>query len=147
MPNIQVAETEPQIRACYPVMAQLRPHLSEEQFVAQVRRQQERHGYQLVGLHDGERVVAVAGFRVTEFLAWGKVLYVDDLVTDANARSRGHGDQLFTWLVARAREQGCDQLHLDSGVQRFEAHRFYLRRRMNITSHHFAIDLREAERK
>jgi hypothetical protein len=36
---------------------------------------------------------------------------------------------------------------LDSGVQRFGAHRFYLRRRMNITSHHFAIDLREAERK
>jgi hypothetical protein len=34
---------------------------------------------------------------------------------------------------------------LDSGVQRFGAHRFYLRRRMDITSHHFALDLRQSK--
>jgi GNAT superfamily N-acetyltransferase len=142
MPNIQVATTDSQIRGCFPVMVQLRPHLSEEQFLAQLRRQQAQHGYELAYLQDGDRVVAVAGYRIAEFLAWGKILYVDDLVTDANARSSGHGDALFSWLVARANENGCIQLHLDSGVQRFGAHRFYLRRRMDITSHHFAIDLR-----
>jgi GNAT superfamily N-acetyltransferase len=144
MSNIQTAKTEAQIRACYPVMVQLRPHLTEEQFVAQVCRQQEQHGYQLAFLQENARAVAVAGYRIAEFLAWGKTLYVDDLVTDANARSRGFGDELFAWLVAHAKANACDQLHLDSGVQRFAAHRFYLRLRMNITSHHFALDLREA---
>jgi GNAT superfamily N-acetyltransferase len=147
MRNIQLAQTDAQIRACYPVMAQLRPHLSEEQFVAQVKRQQDQHGYQLAALHEGDRAVAVAGFRIAEFLAWGKVLYVDDLVTETKTRSQGYGNELFEWLIARANERGCDQLHLDSGVQRFGAHRFYLRRRMNITSHHFAIDLRESKGK
>jgi GNAT superfamily N-acetyltransferase len=147
MSNIHVAETAAQIRACYPVMVQLRPHLSEEQFVAQVKLQQDQQGYQLAGLHGGDRVVAVAGYRLGNFLAWGKILYVDDLVTDENARSRGHGDELFAWLLAQAKEHGCDQLHLDSGVQRFGAHRFYLRRRMDITSHHFALDLREPRAK
>ena len=87
------------------------------------------------------RVLAVAGFRVAENLAWGRHLYVDDLVTAAAARSTGCGQELFDWLVRYAVEAGCGQLHLDSGVQRFDAHRFYLRNRMSITSHHFARTL------
>jgi GNAT superfamily N-acetyltransferase len=85
--------------------------------------------------------VAVAGFRLLENLAWSRFLYVDDLVTLASHRSRGHGQQVLEWLIAQAREQRCDELHLDSGVQRFGAHRFYLANRLNITSHHFALRL------
>jgi GNAT superfamily N-acetyltransferase len=62
-------------------------------------------------------------------------------VTRAADRSRGYGDQLLDWLVDHACGLGCDQLHLDSGVQRFAAHRFYLRNRMDITAHHFALKL------
>ncbi len=36
------------------------------------------------------------------------------------------------------------QLTLDSGVQRFAAHRLYLRQRMDITSHHFTMNLKSA---
>ncbi len=68
---------------------------------------------------------------------------VDDLVTDAAARSHGYGAALFDWLVAEARRLDCRQLSLDSGVQRFDAHRFYLRKRMSITAHHFTLKLVE----
>lgn len=34
---------------------------------------------------------------------------------------------------------GCEQIHLDLGVQRFAAHRFYSREGFNIASHHFSI--------
>ncbi len=34
---------------------------------------------------------------------------------------------MISWLKSHARQLGCNQLHLDSGVQRFSAHRFYLR--------------------
>jgi hypothetical protein len=40
-----------------------------------------------------------------------------------------------------ARSQNCQQLTIDSGVQRFAAHRFYLMQRMNITSHHSTLEL------
>ena len=56
-------------------------------------------------------------------------------------RSAGYGGQLFDWLVERARAEGCRTLELDSGVQRFDAHRFYLVRRMSIVSHHFRLVL------
>ena len=139
--TIRLATSDDDLRAAFPVMRQLRPHLDEATFVAQARRQMGAHGWRLAVLSDAERIVACAGFRVGEWLAWGKALYVDDLVTDEHSRSMGHGDALFEWLLETARAEGCGQLHLDSGVQRFAAHRFYLRKRMDITSHHFAVKL------
>ena len=86
-------------------------------------------------------VRSVAGFRFVSLLAHGPCLYVDDLVTDSNHRSRGYGEALFHWLCDLARAKGCAQLTLDSGVQRFDAHRFYLRHRMSIVAHHFSLKL------
>jgi GNAT superfamily N-acetyltransferase len=123
-------------------MAELRPHLLAGEFVARVRRQQRDGGYQLGFLEDEDKIAqAAAGFRILENLPWGRFLYVDDLVTTGSSRSRGHGQALFDWLLARAREQNCAELHLDSGVQRFDAHRFYLRNRMAISAHHFELKL------
>jgi GNAT superfamily N-acetyltransferase len=101
-----------------------------------------KSGYRLVAVVTRGRVEAVAGYRYGESLAWDSFLYVDDLVTDERARSKGHGKLLLDWLKREASARGCRDLHLDSGVQRFDAHRFYLRERMNITSHHFGIVLR-----
>jgi GNAT superfamily N-acetyltransferase len=141
MSRITLAESDRDVDRCYPVMHELRLHLDHAVFTAQVRRQMD-DGYRLAFLEDGGEAKAVAGFRFLEFLAWGRVLYVDDLVTLARERSKGFGDRLFDWLVEQAVGRGCDQLHLDSGVQRFGAHRFYLRKRMDITAHHFALKLR-----
>ncbi|HEY3296770.1 MAG TPA: GNAT family N-acetyltransferase [bacterium] len=140
---ISIAITEAQIRRAFPVMQQLRPHLDEEGFVQQVMRQQERFGY-VLAVNESEGIVrAVAGFRIGEFLAWGKILYVDDLVADEAVQGGGYANQLFDWLVDFARRQNCQQLHLDSGANpgRYRAHRFYHMKGMNITSHHFALDL------
>ena len=90
-----------------------------------------------------EEVKAVAGFRIFEFLFWGKNLYVDDLVTKNGKRSKGYGGALFDWLVDYARAAGCEAFRLDSGVQRFAAHRFYLSKRMNIAAHHFTLSLND----
>jgi GNAT superfamily N-acetyltransferase len=140
--HCQLAETDMDILACYPVMAELRPHILKQEFVARVRRQQ-HDGYRLVFLEEAGEVRAVAGFHLAESLAWGKYLHVDDLVSPVIVRSRGYGRELFEWLIAFARDHGCEALHLDSGVQNFAAHRFYLRNRMIIASHHFRLPLVE----
>jgi len=137
---VSLARDDQEIQSCYEVMAELRPHLKREDFVSRVRRQNAESGYQLAYLKV-ENVKAVAGFRVSECLAWGKFLYVDDLVAGGDERSKGYGGVLFDWLVAYARETGCDEFHLDSGVQRFDAHRFYLKKRMAIEAHHFGLKL------
>ncbi len=141
MVRIRLAETDADLSRCFPVVAELRPQLTFDRFREQLRRQQET-GCRVAFVEDNAQVRSVAIYRLLENLAWGRFLYVDDLVTAETARSRGWGRRLFDWLVAEARRAGCDQLHLDSGVQRFAAHRFYLGRRLDLTCHHFALKLR-----
>ena len=138
---ITLATTRDEILRCFPVMAELRPHLKEAEFVARVQRQQ-RDGYHLAFLSEKGKVLAVAGYRYSESLSWGKFMYVDDLVTTEKSRSRGNGQKLIKWLISQAKAHDCDQFHLDSGVQRFGAHRFYLASRMDIIAHHFALKLK-----
>jgi GNAT superfamily N-acetyltransferase len=138
--SIQIAQSDREINSCFPVMQQLRPHLDPEKFVAQVRRQQQS-GYQLAFLSQSVEIKAVAGFRLSECLAYGKFLYVDDLITQESDRSQGCGEDLLQWLINYAKEQNCQEFHLDSGVQRFAAHRFYFRQRLEIKSYHFSLTL------
>lgn len=139
--TIALATSREQIQRCFPVMAQLRPHLRQEEFVDRVKRQQ-RDGYCLAFLTDKKMVKAAAGYRFSESLSWGKFMYVDDLITAEKFRSQGHGQKLIRWLIQQAKAHNCDQFHLDSGVHRFGAHRFYLASRMDIIAHHFALKLR-----
>ncbi len=172
--HFHLAKTDDEIRACFPVMHQLRLQFTQEGFLNQVRVQQQE-GYQLayaiageaqpsrveIGLYTGQTespgagdnlgIVAVAGFIVNHKLAWGKNLYVDDLVTCQSTRSAGAGKAILDWLQDFARTKGCESFHLDSGVQRFGAHKFYLREGLHISficaaglhvaSHHFQKQL------
>ncbi|WP_138502327.1 GNAT family N-acetyltransferase [Nostoc sp. PA-18-2419] len=121
-------------------MSQLRPHLQQAEFIEQIRYQM-KEGYKILFLEIEEQTLAIAGFRINTSLALGRFLYIDDLVVDELKRSQNYGQQLFQWLVEYARNNSCEHLSLDSGVQRFAAHRFYLMQRMSITSHHFSIEL------
>jgi GNAT superfamily N-acetyltransferase len=140
MRNIQIATTPKEIARCFSVMCQLRPLLVEEEFFARIQAQQ-AEGYQLASLEQENAIVSVAGFRIQNMLSSGKTFYVDDLVTDAAARSQGHGEAMLQWLIALAREAGCETFSLDSGTQRQDAHAFYLRQRLRITSFHFSLRL------
>jgi GNAT superfamily N-acetyltransferase len=137
---VTLAETDDEILACFGVMAELRPHLKQESFVAQVRQQMDA-GYMLAYVIEGQQVFVCAGFRVFQTLAWGRILYVDDLVTATRAQRRGYGAAMMQWLVDYARREKCEELHLDSGTWRTGAHRFYFKHDMVIKSFHFSREL------
>ena len=138
---IAVAKTDDEIQNCYAVMAELRPHLKPDAFLRKVKRQAENSGYKLVYLTDGE-VKAVGGFRISEWLSGGKFLEIEDFVAKNGERSKGYGGELFDWIVDFAKRENCNQIKLVSHVTRFGAHRFYLRKRMNIEAHYFSLNLK-----
>ena len=139
--RIALAKEEQEILDCYSIMVELRPHIQPDKFLSKIKRLTEIAGYQLVYLTDGT-VKAVAGFRISEWLASGKYLEIEDLVATANGRSKGYGGELFDWLVNHAKENDCKQLRLVSHVSRFDAHRFYLNRRMIIEAPYFSMNLK-----
>jgi GNAT superfamily N-acetyltransferase len=140
--EIHEASTDADIARVYSVMRELRPHItSEVEFVERVKRQMREGGYRLIAVGDDAEPVAAAGFRFTEYLYSGKVLYVDDLICLESHRGKGFAEALMRWMEDLARAEGCAGFHLDSGTHRLAAHRFYHRLKLAITSFHFAKKL------
>jgi GNAT superfamily N-acetyltransferase len=135
---IRIAAGKDEIDSCFPVMSELRPHLSRDAFVSTVERLMTTANYSLAYLDD-DGIRAVAGYRVSEWLHAGRYLEIEDLVTASGARSKGYGGRLFDWLVTEAARQSCRQVRLLSGVKRTDAHRFYARKGMTIEAHYFSM--------
>lgn len=132
--------TEEEIQNCFAVLSQLRTHLAKQHFVEQVKIQMQE-GYRLVCILESNDVITIAGYRILHNLAWGKFMYIDDLITDSRKRSQGAGKLLMQWLVKEARRLGCGQLHLDTGLQRIDAQRFYDREGLEKGGFHYMLVL------
>ena len=110
--DVKLAESDADIAQVFPVMRELRPHLeSAEDFLARVRRQQTGSGWRLVYVEDQGVPVAAAGFRISEWLAWDKALYVDDLICMESHRGKGAAEALMHWMEDHARAEGCAEFH------------------------------------
>ncbi len=117
--------TPVEFKAAYPVMAELRDHLTEKEYLRRITRMQDE-GYRLLALRDDTGdIVALAGFKIFVTLYAGNTLHVYDLVTASAARSRGYGQTMMEHIYTLGRENNCDAVTLDSGLQRLDAHRFY----------------------
>lgn len=132
--------SDSEVLSTFPVMSQLRTNLDEGEYAERIKGMRQ-HGYRLAAVVEDGEIRGVAGFRIQDYLFRGYHLYVDDLVTDENARSKGHGKLMLDWLVEEARKNGCERFHLDSGVQRQDAHRFYFREGLSITAFHFSKEV------
>ena len=139
MSEVKLAISDAEVAHVFPVMQQLRTHIADAaDFVTRVQRQrQTERGWQLLYVEDNGTPVAAASFRILEHLAWGKVLYVDDLICSEDQRGKGFADTLMAWMENRAREENCAAMHLDSGTHRAGAHKFYFRMGLTIHSFHF----------
>jgi GNAT superfamily N-acetyltransferase len=99
-------------------------------------------GLRYLAAFQDQRCVGLAGWRLVATTAGIRKLCIDDLITTERERHTGIGSALLAELDLRARAAGCHLLDFDSGVQRADAHRFYMRHGMNITAFHFVRTLR-----
>lgn len=121
------AKTDEEVRACFSVMQQLRPHLlSEQDFADRVSRMRAEN-YHLLAVWAEESVIALAGYRQQENLLYGRFLYVDDLVVSDSSRRGQWGARLLEALDAIAHASDCRQLVLDTALSNAHAQRFYFR--------------------
>ena len=141
--NIRELTTDAELRASYEIMRELRDHLDEDTYMARVTDMRSR-GYRLIAVEEGGGIVALAGVGAEANLYYGRYMWVYDLVTSGTARSRGHGLALMKHIEGLARQEGCDVLALSSGLQRTDAHRFYLDKvGMEKRSYTFVKELNE----
>ena len=104
---------------------QLRSHLREDEYVSLIQSAVNDHHYRIFGVLDGDALKGVVGFMPMTTLYYGSFIWICDLVTDENARSKGYGKRLLNFVEVYAKEHGVTKVALSSGLQRQDAHRFY----------------------
>ncbi|WP_244204361.1 GNAT family N-acetyltransferase [Streptomyces africanus] len=122
-----------------PLVRILRPELTAEAFdcfAAEAHRQ----GLVFTAAYLEDGTCAGVATHRTLATSRGRILLVEDLVTDPGHRSTGIGARLLEEVVERARTAGCVAVELDSGVTNHTAHRFYHARQMRIAAFHFRLD-------
>ena len=141
--KIKQAKEKEDYLKCWEVVHELRPHLDKEQYLTLILYMIDE-GYRLIYLEENGKGVSFCGYRITTMLHRGRSIYIDDLCTLPEARGRGHAKSLLKYVLKEAKKEELKSIHLDSGHHRHDAHRLYLNFGFNITSHHFAMDLKSS---
>ena len=113
-----------ELEQAYPVIHQLRTHLSLEEYISHVKAMIP-YGYQVVCLFEGDNVVTYAGFAEQLNMYYGNHIWVYDLVTDNEKQGNGYGKILLSHIERLAKDNSLSCVALSSGIQREDAHRFY----------------------
>ncbi len=121
-PLVLECKTRQEILDTFPLMRQLRPHLTSEEYLSRVTQACETQGYHLFRERNGN---ALIGMRILIDLVHGRHLYIDDLVVDENVRSRGVGRALLAFAEEFAREHACPGLRLCTGTDNLRGKKFY----------------------
>ena len=141
--TLRIAEHDHEIASCFQLMKSLRPHLADaDELIARWRKQQSQ-SYRLLVALNGDKPLALAGFRYQENLLQGPHLYVDDLVTAEHARGMSLGRRLMDWLRVESKRRGYKRLVLDAALSNALGHRFYFRSGFLARGLHFWLDIEE----
>lgn len=113
------------LERCYPVMKELRPHLSFEDYISIYEQAHASDGYEIVAIEDKEQILALMGYRFLSDFVRGKHIYVDDLVSTEKARSQGLGAELLKFAESVAEATECRSLRLCTGIENERGVQFY----------------------
>jgi GNAT superfamily N-acetyltransferase len=137
MIHVHIADSFEKTEKCREVLFDFRPQLNPDNFWEVISKLQ-AGGSVIIYIEEDGKAVAIGIFETGYKIHRGHYLYIDDLATLPAYRKKGYAARLLEWIELYARDRGIEQIHLDSGVQRFDAHRLYLSNHFNITGHHFA---------
>lgn len=122
--TIKELKNEHEWKAAFPVVKQLRTDLNEIEYI-KLLNIMNNEGYRMFALFENEEISSVIGITQQTNLYDGKHIFVYDLITDKDKRSKGYGEKLLSYIEDIGRSNNYETITLTSGLQRIDAHRFY----------------------
>jgi hypothetical protein len=134
--EVDIAESDEQIAACWPVMRSLKPTLTQDEFVLRIK-EQLREGYHLFCESYNGQVKSVAGVRIFNVLQTGKTLQIDDYCQAFS----GESGTLLKWIVNYAQNQMCNSVKWSSCFSQYESYNCFLNNSFKQKGSFFELDL------
>ena len=95
------------------------------------------HNYGQVGVFEGDTCIGMTGYWIGSKLWCGKYMELDNVVISQYHRSKGIGEELFTYMQKMAVDNNCNMLALDSYTDNFPAHKFFYKQGYVPRGFHF----------
>ncbi len=104
--SICECKSREEIESTYPIMDQLRPHITFKDYFSRIFTLMQKENYGLLAAYTNEnQCIGAAGFQQQTRLSLGNIIYLADLVTDKSYRSQGVGSQLLAQIKQEAISQ------------------------------------------
>lgn len=124
--KIHAAQTIKDLENFYPLLIELRPHLTFESFLDTYNHAHKNDQYELVGFYEEDHLIGLIGYRVLYDFVRGRHLYIDDLITSETIRSKGLGKRVLEFAEEKARELNCTGgLRLCAALENTRGIKFY----------------------
>lgn len=114
-----------ELKKVFPLLKELRPHLSIDEYMNIYQEARSEGGYTLVGAVENSEFIALMGYRILHDFVRGRHLYIDDLVVSETIRSKGIGAALLKHAEKIAAEKNCKVLRLCTGIENTRGAQFY----------------------
>ena len=93
--------------------------------------------YECFGVYLGEELIGVFGLWFMTRHYAGKSCEPDHVFIKSEYQNRGFGKQIFEFIFDYSRKKGCETSELNSYVQNFKSHKFYMNHGYVIKGYHF----------
>lgn len=130
-------DTPERVEAACALLQGMYPQRTAESIRATVAATQAEN-WRLIGIfaEDGECLATIC-YRIGHRLFFNRYMQLDSLFVQPEARRQKLAEQLFDWLEAKAREEQCDHLILESTAENFGGHKFFFRQGYHIRGYVF----------
>ncbi|MDD4976786.1 MAG: GNAT family N-acetyltransferase [Bacteriovorax sp.] len=120
-------QTKIDLERCFPILKELRPSLTLSEYIFIYDQAHRTDGYEIVAIEENGKILSVMGYRILYDFVRGKHIYIDDLVSTEEARSKGLGAELLFYAESVAKELNCNGLRLCTGLDNNRGMKFYER--------------------
>lgn len=93
--------------------------------------------YECFGIYKSGELVGVFGLWFMTRHYAGRTCEVDHIYIDENLQGSGVGTQLFQFIEQYAVKKQCETIELNSYVENFRSHKFYMNLGFVIRGYHF----------
>ncbi|MDX2128761.1 MAG: GNAT family N-acetyltransferase [Chloroherpetonaceae bacterium] len=117
--RIKELQSEAELKVGFPVIRELRGHLSESEFLTIYFEAKKRDDFRIYGAFDETKMdqcLGILSVRTLWDFLHGKHLLIDEVVVSKEARAKGIGSELVRFAESMAVAQGCDMLRASAGV-------------------------------
>lgn len=125
------------INTIIPLMLKLTNNKTPEAVLKQRFAEMVTQNYECAAIYDGEKLIGIAGLWFCTRHYSGRSVELDHVFIDDDYRRKGLGKKFMKCIYDYAVQKGCQASELNTYVQNYPSHKFYMNEGFDILGYHF----------